>query len=257
MKPRPAILTLLISLNLAAKFLTVLPLPDGGRPSPAKVGLSLPFYPLIGLIIGLILAGAGAAIGGSIPELLAAALLLCLWVGITGGVHLDGLADTADSLGGVGWSRQRRLEVMKDSNIGSWGALACFLTLILKFAGLAALLEGGQALALLWLPPLLGRGAILLLFLTTAYIRSSGLGSPLQEQLRPALVWLSLLLTASACAVAGAAGLAALAVAAVSLLALRALMVKFFGGMTGDTLGSAVELVEAAALVTLAVGAVN
>ena len=256
MKPRPAILTILSSLNLAAKFLTVLPLPDSGRPSPDSVGLSLPFYPLIGLGLGLILAGAGAVIGG-VPELLAAALLLCLWVGITGGVHLDGLADTADSLGGVGWSRQRRLEVMKDSNIGAWGACACFLALIIKFAGLAALLEADQALALLWLPPLLGRSAILLLFLTTAYIRSSGLGSPLQKQLRPASVWLSLLLAASVCSVAGAAGFLALAVAAVLVLALRALMLKFFGGMTGDTLGFAVELVEVAALVTLAVGAVD
>ena len=240
------------SLNLAAKFLTVLPLPDSGRPSPSEVGLSLPFYPLVGLGIGLLLAGAGAVLGSGMPELAAAALLLCLWVGITGGVHLDGLADTADSLGGVGWSRQRRLEVMKDANIGSWGTLACCLTLILKFACLAALLETSRAPALVWVAPLLGRGIIPLMFLTTPYIRSSGLGSPLQQQLRPVPAWFSLLLTVAACLFAGVAGLAALITAAVALLALRALMVKCFGGMTGDTLGAAVELTEAAVLVSLA-----
>ncbi len=255
MKLGPPLLRLLGSLSLAAKFLTVLPLPGSGRPAPSEVGLSLPFYPLVGLGLGLLLAGAGALLGGSVPDLLAAALLLCLWVGITGGIHLDGLADTADSLGGVGWSQQRRLEVMKDARLGSWGALACCLTLILKFAGLAALIGPAPAPALLWLAPLLGRGAVPLLFLTTRYIRSSGLGSPLQQQLQPALAWLSLLLTALVCLIAGVAGLTALAVAAVAALALRALMLKFFGGMTGDTLGAAVELVEAAVLVSLAVAA--
>ena len=253
MRLKTTILRPLISLNLAAKFLTVLPLPDSGQPSPASIGLSLPFYPLIGLGLGLLLAGTGAVMVGYIPEIPAAALLLCLWVGITGGVHLDGLADTADSLGGVGWSRQRRLEVMKDAHIGSWGALACFLALILKFACLATLLDADPAEAPLWLVPLLGRGAVPLLFLTTAYIRSSGLGSALQDQLQPTPVWLSLLLTALACSMAGAAGLVALAVAALSVLALRALMLKFFGGMTGDTLGSTVELVEVATLVSLVV----
>src|SRR5690606_5510087 len=120
-------------------------------------------------------------LGGTSPLLLAA-LLLAIWVGLTGALHLDGLADTVDAwIGGYG-DRERTLAIMKDPRSGPMAVVALVLLLLLKFAALVVLLESG-ADAALWLALLMGRSALLGLFLTTSYVREGGLGTALAEHL--------------------------------------------------------------------------
>ena len=233
-------------LLLAIQFLTRLPLPSV-QGSPRDMGRSLPYYPLVGLLIGGLLLGL-ATLLAHLPPMTLAALLLVFWVLITGGLHLDGLADSADAwLGGYG-DRERSLAIMKDPRCGPAGVIALVLVLLLKFAALHGLLAG-QNLAPLLIAPLLGRGVLPLLFLTTPYVRRGGLGQALSEQLPRKTAWLALAVT-----FAGLAWLAprdaglSLAASVPVFLWLRRLMMKRLGGTTGDTAGALTELTETAIL---------
>lgn len=235
---------------IALQFLTRLPVTLAGMPTPEQVGRSLLFYPLVGLLIGLLLFAAQQLLGSS-AVLLQAALLLTLWVGISGGLHLDGLADSADAwVGGFG-DKQRTLAIMKDPRSGPIAVVVLVLLLLLKFAALVALLESGSGL-LLVLVPWLARCLLPLLFLSTPYVRAGGLGQALAEHLpRRQLPWV-LAADVVAMLLFGWPALLALLVAGVVFLWLRALMLKRLGGATGDTAGALVELAECGVLVALA-----
>ena len=235
---------------IALQFLTRLPLTLAGMPTPEQVGRSLLFYPLVGLLIGLLLLAAQQLLDGS-AVLLQAALLLTLWVGISGGLHLDGLADSADAwVGGFG-DKQRTLAIMKDPRSGPIAVVVLVLLLLLKFAALVALLESSSALLLL-LVPWLARCLLPLLFLTTPYVRAGGLGQALAEHLpRRQLPWV-LAAHAVAMLLLGWPALLALLVAGTVFFYLRVLMLKRLGGTTGDTAGALVELAECGVLLALA-----
>lgn len=235
---------------IALQFLTRLPVTLAGMPTPEQVGRSLLFYPLVGLLIGLLLLAAQQLLGDS-AVLLQAALLLTLWVGISGGLHLDGLADSADAwVGGFG-DKQRTLAIMKDPRSGPIAVVVLVLLLLLKFAALVALLESGSGL-LLVLVPWLARGLLPLLFMTTPYVRAGGLGQALAEHLpRRLLPWV-LAANALAMLLFGWPALLALLVYGVVFLWLRAMMLKRLDGTTGDTAGALLEIAECAVLVALA-----
>ncbi|WP_217477034.1 adenosylcobinamide-GDP ribazoletransferase [Stutzerimonas stutzeri] len=237
---------------IALQFLTSLPVRLDGMPEPQAVGRSLLHYPGVGVLLGAMLWLAGAALDVTAAPLLAA-LLLTGWVALTGGLHLDGLADSADAwLGGFG-DRERTLAIMKDPRSGPIAVVVLVLLLLLKFAALWTLLVAEQHLALL-LAPLLGRSALLGLFLTTPYVRPGGLGQVLVEQMPRNAVHIVLGAIVLVCLALGSSGWLALAAAAgVGWLARRA-MCRRIGGTTGDTAGALVELVECAVLVALALG---
>lgn len=235
---------------IALQFLTRLPVNLAGMPTPAQLGRSQLFYPLVGLLIGLLLLAAQQLLGDS-AVLLQAALLLTLWVGISGGLHLDGLADSADAwVGGFG-DKERTLTIMKDPRSGPIAVVVLVLLLLLKFAALVTLLENGSALLLL-LVPWLARCLLPLLFLTTPYVRAGGLGQALAEHLpRRQLPWV-LAANVGLILLFGWPGLLALLVAGLVFLWLRSMMLKRLGGTTGDTAGALLELAECAVLVALA-----
>jgi adenosylcobinamide-GDP ribazoletransferase len=237
-------------LLIALQFLTRLPISLAGMPAPQQIGRSLLWYPVVGLLLGLWLVGLQQLLGDT-PLPLQAALLLAVWVGSTGGLHLDGLADTADAwVGGFG-NRQRSLEIMQDPRSGPIAVVVLVLLLLLKFAALVAILQAGEG-ALLLMVPWLARGLLPLLFLTTPYVRAGGLGQALAEHLpRRQLSWL-LAAHAAALLLFGWAGVLALLVAGVLFLWLRRLMLQRLGGTTGDTAGAMLELAECALLVALA-----
>ncbi|MCQ4307671.1 adenosylcobinamide-GDP ribazoletransferase [Pseudomonas stutzeri] len=235
---------------IALQFLTSLPVRLSGMPAPQRVGRSLLHYPLVGLLLGSILwLGSLAIEGAAVP--LQAALLLAAWVALTGGLHLDGLADSADAwVGGFG-DRERTLAIMKDPRSGPIAVVVLVLLLLLKFVALRTLLAAGDQMALL-LAPLLGRGALLGLFLTTPYVRPGGLGQALAEHLPRASVCIVLIAVIALCLVLGTSGWLALAVSVgIGWLARRA-MCRRIGGTTGDTAGALLELVECGVLVALA-----
>lgn len=238
------------ALLLAIQFLTRLPGPALADLAPRDWGHSALAYPLVGLLIGALLAGLQFVMGHSDP-LLQAALLLSAWVLLTGGLHLDGLADTADAWVGGHGDRQRTLDIMKDPRSGPAAVSVVVLVLLLKFAALAVLLHGVTWPALL-LAPLLGRAALLGMLLSTPYVRAGGMGAAIAEHL-PRKAALALLLAVAVGAALPADGWKALlAVLLVAFLLRRAFLARL-GGVTGDMLGAAVELSEAAALLALAI----
>ncbi|EQM76210.1 adenosylcobinamide-GDP ribazoletransferase [Pseudomonas stutzeri] len=240
------------SFLIALQFLTSLPVRLDRMPEPQAVGRSLLYYPLVGLLLGAMLWLVGAVFeNASVPLL--AALLLTVWVALTGGLHLDGLADSADAwLGGFG-DRERTLTIMKDPRSGPLAVVVLVLLLLLKFVALWTLLAADQRLALL-LAPLLGRSALLGLFLTTPYVRPGGLGQVLAEQMPRNTSRIVLGGVVLACLALGSSGwLVLAATVGVGWLSRRA-MCRRIGGTTGDTAGALLELVECAVLVVLALG---
>ena len=236
---------------IALQFLSSLPIRLPGMPQPQELGRSLLFYPLVGLLFGLLLWGLNGLLADA-PLMLHAALLLTVWVLLSGGLHLDGLADSADAwLGGFG-DRERTLTIMKDPRSGPIAVVTLVLVLLLKFCALLALLEQRSGAALL-IVPLIGRSVLLAVFLTTPYVRAGGLGQALADHLPRKAGWWVLGLGAVACVVlAGSAGLWALALAAVGFVWLRRVMMRRLGGTTGDTAGALLELLEVLVLVGLA-----
>jgi len=236
------------ALLIALQFLTRIPLPFTFAYHDQALGRSPLFYPLVGLLLGSLLAGLAWLLQG-ISAALAAALLLIAWVLSTGGLHLDGLADCADAwVGGYG-DRQRSLQIMKDPASGPIAVVVLVLLLLLKWAALTALLEHSQWLPIL-LAPVLGRSAILLLMLTTAYVSPKGLAESLLQHLP--IKTARLVLAAALLATLLILGWSSLLAVVLTVLAIRQLAIVRLGGATGDVYGAAVELSEAVALLAVA-----
>jgi len=236
----------------AVQFLTRLPTPRLAAFQPDWIARAARYFPLAGQLVGAICAGVWLVAGQVWPGAPAAVLAVAAGMLVTGGFHEDGLADTADGLGG-GQTPARRLEIMKDSRIGSYGALALIAVTLLKAALLARLSPWSGALALL-IAHGGGRAAAVIVMAALPYA-----GDPDAAKIRPAPQgggWREALLAAALGAWplvllgAGKALLAlALAAALSSTVALSAR--RLIGGITGDVLGA----VEQAAEVGLLLGA--
>lgn len=237
-------------LLVALGFLTRIPVPVRAFDDARAQRTSLAWYPMVGLVVGALLTGLFLVLPRE-HALLSAALTLLAWVALTGGLHLDGLADSADAwVGGFG-DRVRTLAIMKDPRSGPAGVTAIVLLLLLKSAALASLSAGSAWL--LWLSPLLARSALTAAFVVTPYVRSGGLGSALKDAPRGACV-LALLCVVAICIACGWPGACALGVAFVVFALWRRACLRRLGGFTGDTAGALAETVEAAVLVVLVFG---
>ncbi len=240
------------SLLVALQFLTRIPVRLRTAPTEIEMGRSLLFYPLVGLLIGAVLIGVHAMLAHA-PELVRAALVLVVWVAITGALHLDGLADTVDAFAGGRGDRERTLAIMKDPCCGPMGVTAIGLVLLVKFAVIAGMPSHISWSALL-IAPALGRLAVPLLFATTLYVRPNGIGASLARfQSRTAAVALLVLVLLAATVGAGWAGARATLVAALVFVVVRGRATSWIGGITGDTAGALVEITETAVLVSFCV----
>ncbi len=235
---------------VALQFLTSLPVRLAATPDEREIGRSLAWYPAVGLLLGGVLFVA-ALILTSAPPLLAAALVLSLWVLLSGGLHLDGLADSADAwIGGLG-DRDRTLAIMKDPCCGPAGVVAVVLLLLLKFSALYSVVETAS-LAILLLAPALGRMALPLLFLTTPYVRKQGLGSALATYAsRNQVVLIGIAVLAVLFLLVKSTLLWLLIVVVSVFLVLRTMMMRRLGGTTGDVAGALVEVVEVVVLIAM------
>jgi adenosylcobinamide-GDP ribazoletransferase len=236
---------------IALQFLTVLPINLKTLPSAKQNGQAILFYPFVGLLIGLILFGVSLILV-KLPILLIASIILVLWIWLTGGLHLDGLADTADAwVGGFG-DPERTLKIMKDPSCGPIGVLSLVVVCLLKFAALYVLLE--QHLnAFLILVPMLGRSVPLFLFLTTAYVRDKGLGRSITDFIPKKLTWTFFVITIALLCMFKWLGLVTFICFIAVLFYLRALFIKRIGGITGDTVGAAIELIETGLMLSFVV----
>jgi adenosylcobinamide-GDP ribazoletransferase len=237
------------SLLAAIGFLTRLPVPAGVFDDERAKSTSLMWYPLVGLLIGLLLSVLAWLLRDT-PSLLSSALVIAAWVALTGALHLDGLADSADAwIGGLG-DREKTLAIMKDPRCGPAGVVALVLLLLLKFAALASL-DAVPWLALL-LAPMLARASLTALFLTTPYVRSDGMGAVLTNAPRGACQ-VALAISACCCLLLGEwRGLWALVAAVLVFTAWRHACMTRLDGFTGDTAGAMAEMVELAVLLALA-----
>jgi adenosylcobinamide-GDP ribazoletransferase len=228
----------------ALGFLTIVPAPGGWRGDEKTLARSLPWFSLVGLLIGLFAATADRLLCISLPALPASVVTVSLLIAASGGLHLDGLADTADGFFSSR-PRERILEIMKDSRIGSMGVAAVVALFLLKVAVLEPLTGDLRYKAIL-LMPIAGRFAPVFMMVTMKYVRNDGLGTAFGDRRSPVLLIFSFVFLAAAGAVIEKwTGLTATG-AAVAVVAVFSLWCrKKIGGYTGDTLGAAVELAEA------------
>jgi adenosylcobinamide-GDP ribazoletransferase len=239
------------SLILAVRFLTIVPVPGRAAVGPAALGRAAWWFPVVGLALGGALAAADRALSAAVPPLLAAVLVVTAWTVVTGGLHLDGLADCADALGGA--TRARRLEILTDSRIGVFGAGAMIASFAIACAAVAGI-PGTMRAPILILAPAVGRLSPLLV---GASLRSGapphGLGASFLGALPPSagLVHLALILGIAWLAM-GHAGLAISLGALAASFAAAAWLARHFGALTGDVLGAAVALAELTFLVLAA-----
>jgi adenosylcobinamide-GDP ribazoletransferase len=235
---------------ISFQFLTIIPLPFTLRCDKEDLGRSTAFFPLTGLAIGGVLAGANWLISPWLSRPLCDALLITLLTLITGALHMDGLADVCDGLAARG-SRERFLAVMKDSQVGAIGAVGLVLGLLLKWQALVAVPTGLKWQALLLFPALARFGQVLTMT-GARHARQDGLGAAFAQ----GSGILSLLLafaTASSAGyyLLGIKGIMALAAVCLLTAAGRMFFLRKLGGLTGDTIGCINELNEILALIVI------
>ncbi len=231
---------------VALQFLTIIPVSHSFHANNKQIGQSVLYYPIVGLLIGCLLLLSLPVIN-NYSFSTQAVLILILWIVITGGLHLDGLADCADAwVGGFG-NRQRSLEIMKDPAAGPIAVLVLILLLLLKCSLIYSVLEK-QLFSALLLTPLLGRVALLILMCTSDYIRKQGLGTIIMAHLPQSAIKKNIFL----CLLITPFFLGVLPVLSIFLVVfiIRWQANKRLGGVTGDVYGSTVELAEIAVLLS-------
>lgn len=239
------------SLFGAVAFLTILPVPKRYRnQDPAD---SAAFFPLVGALLGIILAGADYSLSyTTLTTFTQSTLVITLLLLLTGMLHMDGLADTADALFAPHKTKEERLKILKETRVGVFGMTTLLLITLLKIGSLQNLhLTSRYTVILLF--PVVSRTSILLPALLFPYARRSGTARSFINRMRyPSLVVAVLICGAVSVACMGLDGLVSMAVAFSVSLILSALCYKKFGGITGDTLGAAVELSELSILIFFA-----
>ena len=204
---------------------------------------------LVGLIIGGLLVFISWCLSLLVlPSngLLEAAIILTIWVLITGALHLDVLADSADAwLGGYG-DQQRTLEIMKDPYSGPAAVVILVLVLLLKYSTLVVV-----EWQVLLLAPVLARTSVMVLLATTPYVRIGGMGETAAKNLPKQIVWLSLLIIMSLSVFLLQEKSWGLIVLFVVAYLFRRLMIKRLQGTTGDTAGAMIEIMEVSTLLVL------
>ncbi len=235
---------------IAFQFLTIIPLPVTVRCDKEDLGRSTAFFPLVGLIIGALLAGANWLIAPWLARPLCDALLITLAVLITGALHLDGLADVCDGLAARG-GRERFLAVMKDSQVGAIGAVGLVLGILLKWQALAAVPTELKWQALLLFPAMARFGQVLTMT-GARHARQDGLGALFAQESGGTALFLAFVTTASAgFYLLAVKGIIVLAAVCLLTFAGRAFFLNKLDGLTGDTIGCINELNEILALVVI------
>ena len=237
-----------MSLRRAWAFLTRLP--GGAHPrDDRELGRSVPWFPVVGAVIGGLSGAVYWVLHGPLGALIAAVLAVAASAAATGAFHEDGLADTADALGGT--TRPRRLEIMKDSRVGTFGALALVLSTLVRVFAVSSLAPADGLVALV-VAHLLGRTTAVAVMGVAPPAGDTGLGHRYTEHLPRA--WTAAAVIASAAVVAslGLPGVVSLVAAAAGAVLVGVVAWRAFGGTTGDILGAVEQVGEMAVLVSAA-----
>ena len=234
---------------LAIQFLTRLPVPHQLSTTEEGLGQATAFFPLVGAIVGAGAAGVFVLSQRVLPVSVAVILALAFAAFITNGFHEDGLADTFDGLGG-GWTKERALEIMRDSRIGTYGSLALIFLILGKYTFLTAL-EPRQIWRWLIVAHTASRWTVLPLCMWLPYVRAEGQGKLVARQISSlALLTGTMTLLLVLLLVPHRTALVVLAVTAVITLFSGLYFKRRLDGITGDCLGAANQITEVALYLT-------
>lgn len=245
-----------MSFLAALRFLTIIPVYQRREVTREELARSTAYFPLVGIIIGLILAGAYWLLHFILPPTVVRALLLVGVAVLSGGLHLDGFIDTMDGLGGHKTAEARR-EVMRQSQAGAFGIAGILLLLLVKYASLASMPQT-LMMPTLVLMPVISRWAMVYALFAYPYARPSGLGMVFKQGTSRRRFLIATIITLSvAIPLFSWAGLVIMLGAWLTTLTMASYLKGKFSGLTGDTYGAINEVAEVAVLIMVCLLAVN
>ncbi|MFC2051847.1 adenosylcobinamide-GDP ribazoletransferase [Chloroflexota bacterium] len=248
----------------ALSFLTIIPVTPRHQASPEEIGRSIAYFPVVGIIIGLILAGLNWLLGLFLPLAIVNGLLIVSMVVISGALHLDGFVDTCDGIAGHK-TVEDRWAVMHDSRAGAFGITGAFLLLLVKYAALSSVPENLMMTTLV-LVPVVSRWTMVYAVFVYPYARLDGLGKSFKQGASwQGFVVATVITMAGAMVMARLAdaayfyltGLAIMFVIWVVVVTVASYMKQKFSGLTGDTYGAINEVAEAGVLILVCLLAYN
>lgn len=235
-----------MGLFAALQFLTIIPVKR--RFSPEEIGRSTGYFPVVGIFIGLVLAGLNYLLSLFLPPAVVNILLVVSLVVLSGALHLDGLVDTCDGLASHK-TPEERWQVMHDSRAGGFGIVGVVLLLLVKYISLNSVPQGLMMTTLILLP-VVSRWAMVYAVFAYPYARPSGLGKVFKQGTGwPQLAIATLITLAMAAALFQLAGLVIMLAIWVIVVAAATYLKRKFAGLTGDTYGAINEAAEVCVLI--------
>ena len=236
-----SLLSALLAFITAVQFLTIFP-PIIRRPfTSSELGRSVGYYPLVGLLLGIILAGSHAFFNLIFPKLVSLALVLTLWIIASGALHLDGFLDTCDGIFG-GRDPQNRMEIMRDERLGAYAFAGGILLILLKYSTLNTVDNVSDGIIL---ATSLSRWGMVLAITTFPYARSMGIGRDIKNMVKLKDFFLASIFTILIVVVINPwHGLIALFAITILVYIVAKLILRLLPGLTGDTYGAINELSE-------------
>jgi len=230
----------------ALGFLTILPMPR--QPGPEELGRTVVYFPVVGIIIGLVLLGLNWLLGLVLPPALVNVLLIVALVGISGALHLDGFVDTCDGLGGNRTAGER-WQLMRDSRTGAFGVIGAVCLLLVKYISLNCV-PAPVMVATLVMMPVVSRWAMVYAIFAYPYAKQEGLGLAFKQGANLLIFITATLITLAVVVVsARLVGLVIMLGTWVIVIVAAAYFRRKFAGLTGDNYGAISELAEVCVLV--------
>lgn len=240
----------------ALKFLTIIPLPWWHEVSPEEVGRSIGYFPVVGITVGLILAGLNWLLGLLLPSAIVNVLLIICLVVISGALHLDGFIDTCDGIASHK-TVEERWQIMRDSHAGSFGIIGAFCLLLVKYVSLNSVPEPWLMMTLV-LMPVVSRWIMVYTIFAYPYARPSGLGKVFKQGASWQRLGIATLITlVVAVGLARLAGFVIMVAIWVIGITMAAYLKRKFAGLTGDTYGAINEVAEVCVLILVCLLAYN
>lgn len=222
----------------ALGFLTVVRVQAGSAREISELGKSAWAFPLVGALIGAALVGTYMGLSSVFPVGPTAVVTVALWILLTGGLHIDGWTDCWDALSAT-VPPERRYEILKDSRLGTFGALALFLLLALKIS----VLSGGLSPVALFAAPVIGRGLMVWVAHGT-HTPATGMAAGFLSSLTSRSAYIAALIGLAFALLAGVLGLAAFGLAYVVSICFRRFCLSRLGMFNGDAMGAVCEISE-------------
>ena len=239
-----------MSFLAALRFLTIIPLPWRREVSPEEAGRSIVYFPVVGVIIGLILVGLSWLLGLLLPSAVISVLLVVSLAAISGALHLDGFVDTCDGVAGHK-TVEERWRVMQDSRAGAFGIIGVGCLLLVKYVSLNAVPDSWLMQTLV-LMPMVSRWAMVYAVFAYPYAKPSGFGTVFKQGARwPRFMVATVITLAVAVVLAQLTGFVIMLAIWVIVVAMAAYLKGKFGGLTGDTYGAINEVAEVCVLIVV------